>query len=72
MKNGFPANSSTFRATDFGMMGMANSKERDWKDWIELLKEAHPGFLLRSVKTPFKSELTTVAVVWEGPQASNI
>lgn len=54
------------------MMGMANSKERDWNDWIELLKEAHPGFLLRSVKTPFKSELTTVAVVWEGPQASNI
>lgn len=72
LKRGIPAKSSSFRATDLGMMGMANSKERDWNDWIELLKEADPGFVLKSVKTPTKSELTTVAVVWEGPLASNI
>lgn len=72
LKSGISANSSSFRATDLGMMGMANSKERDWNDWIELLKEADPGFVLKSVKTPPESELSTVAIVWEGPPASNI
>lgn len=57
----------SFRATDFGMIGLANAKERDLNDWIELLKEADPGFVLKGVKTPPNSELTTVAVVWEGP-----
>lgn len=70
LQRGFPADSSSFRATDFGMMGMANSKERDLNDWIELLKEADPGFVLKGVKTPPNSELTTVAVVWEGPASS--
>ena len=69
--SGFLANPSTFRATDFGMMGLANSKERDWNDWIELLKEADSGFVLKSVKTPPKSELSTVAIVWKGPPAFN-
>lgn len=70
LQSGFPADSSSLRATDFGMMGMANSKERDLNDWIELLKEADPGFVLKGVKTPPNSELTTVAVVWEGPVSS--
>lgn len=70
LKIGLPADSSSFRATDFGMMGMANSKERDLNDWFELLKEADPGFVLKNVKTPPNSELTTVAVVWEGPASS--
>jgi hypothetical protein len=52
------------------MMGMANSKERDWNDWVALLKEADTGFVLKGAKTPTKSELTVVEIVWEGPSAS--
>lgn len=52
------------------MMGFMNSKERDRIDWIELLNEADPGFVLKSVKTPPKSELSLVEIVWEGPPAS--
>ena len=70
LESGFSADTSSFRATDLGMMGMANSKERDLNDWIELLKEADSRFVLKSVKTPPKSELTTIAVVWEGPASS--
>lgn len=53
------------------MWGLANSKERDRNDWIELLKEADPGFVFKGVTTPAKSELSLVEVVWEGPSASD-
>ena len=69
-KCGFLANQTSFRATDLGMLVLANSKERDQNDWIELLKEADAGFVFKSVKTPPKSELAVVEAVWEGPSAS--
>jgi O-methyltransferase domain len=70
LKSGFHTDPSSFRATDLGMMGFTNSKERDRNDWIELLKEADPGFVLKNIKTPPKSELSLVEIVWEGQPAS--
>ena len=53
------------------MLAMANSKERDRQDWIELLKEADPRFTLIGIQTPPKSELSMVEVMWEGPSAAD-
>ena len=50
---------------------MANSKERDRQDWIELLKQADPRFTLIGIQTPPKSELSMVEVMWEGPSAAD-
>lgn len=70
-RSGVPANHRVlFRATDLGMLVLANSKERDQNDWIELLREADAGFVFKAVITPPKSELAVVEAVWEGPSAS--
>ena len=53
------------------MLAMANSKERDRQDWIELLKEADPRFKLIGIQTPPKSELSMVEVIWEGASAAD-
>lgn len=66
LKSGFPANPTSFRATDLGMLTMFNAKERDWNDWLQLFAEADPGFVLKSAKTAPKSELAVIVVEWKG------
>ena len=47
------------------MLGMANAKERDRNDWIQLLKETDPRFVLKDICTPPTSELSTVQILWD-------
>ena len=47
------------------MLAMANSKERDRSDWVQLFKEADSRFSVEGIKTPLKSELSMVEIVWD-------
>ncbi len=49
------------------MMALANARERDWSDWVNLLKVTDPAFVLKGHKTPPTSELTLLEIMWEGP-----
>ena len=49
------------------MLAMANAKERDRNDWIQLLKDTDPRFVFKNVRTPPRSNLSTVEVVWDVP-----
>ena len=53
------------------MLGMANAKERDRNDWIQLLKGADARFVFKDVQTPPRSDLSMVEVVWEASAEMN-
>ena len=44
---------------------MANSKERDHDDWVQLFREVDPKFTVKNIKTPPGSDLSMVEVVWD-------
>lgn len=54
------------RARDLTMMQAFNSKERDLQDWEELLAEADPRLVIRSVRQPYGSAMSILEVVLDG------
>ena len=47
------------------MLAMANAKERDRNDWVELFASIDSRFAVKNIVTPEKSKLSMVEVVWD-------
>ena len=52
------------RSLDLAMWAAHNAKERDLRDWKELLRVAHPGCKLISVTKPQGSRLSILEIGW--------
>lgn len=48
------------------MKQMANGKERDVQDWIQLFKSADERFVFEGVKMPEGSKLAIIEFSWTG------
>ena len=53
------------------MLAMANAKERDRNDWVDLFASIDPRFKVQNIVTPEKSQLSIVEVVWDGQEAAD-
>ncbi|KAH6675785.1 putative O-methyltransferase [Halenospora varia] len=56
----------TLRIFDLAMKQMANGKERDVQDWIQLFKSADERFVFEGVKMPEGSKLAIIEFSWTG------
>lgn len=48
------------------MLELNNSKEREAEDWVNLFELADKRFKFASIKTPSKSKMSFIEVIWAG------
>ena len=66
---GFPRPIEEFmRAQDMQMMTLTNAKERDYEQWVDLVKRTDSRLKLKNVVTPPGSAMSLIEIVFEGPE----